>query len=238
MQILTGFLLTVPFSNRFVELTDFQRNVYLAVLAGSIITTGLVVAPVAFHRVLFRQRRRSCSSSPGNRFAMAGLGMLALTVSGAVLLVVDLVLGRARGGSPAARSSSGSCCSGPRAPRHGQRRRHATQPAAGGQGRRDQGPGADDGDGEVAPANPSASASDAVVEVDDVPHPLHGQQLEVGEDPVRQGSVPPPTTTGWEQVDVVDEPGTEGLSGEGGAADAHVEDTARLELLDAGRVEG
>ena len=41
-----------------------------------------------------------------------------------------------------------------------------------------------------------------------------------------------------EQVDVVDEPGTEGLSGEGGAADAHVEDTARLELLDAGRVEG
>src|SRR5215203_301296 len=58
VQILTGFLLTVPFSNRFVELTDFQRNVYLAVLAGSIITTGLVVAPVAFHRVLFRQRRR------------------------------------------------------------------------------------------------------------------------------------------------------------------------------------
>ena len=97
VQILTGFLLTVPFSNRFVELSDFQRNVYLAVLAGSIITTGLVVAPVAFHRVLFRQRRRELLVESGNRFAMAGLGMLALTVSGAVLLVVDLILGRTQG---------------------------------------------------------------------------------------------------------------------------------------------
>ena len=58
VQILTGFLLTVPFSNRFEDLTAFQRDVYLAVLAGSVLTTGLVVAPVAMHRVLFRQRRR------------------------------------------------------------------------------------------------------------------------------------------------------------------------------------
>ena len=47
VQILTGFLLTVPFSSRFGDLTNFQRMVYLAVLAGSVVTTGLVVAPVA-----------------------------------------------------------------------------------------------------------------------------------------------------------------------------------------------
>ena len=82
VQILTGFLLTVPFSNRFADLTTFQRNVYLAVLAGSVLTTGLVVAPVAMHRVLFRQRRRELLVESGNRFAMAGLAMLALTVSG------------------------------------------------------------------------------------------------------------------------------------------------------------
>lgn len=97
VQILTGFLLTVPFSNRFTELTAFQRDVYLAVLAGSVLTTGLVVAPVAFHRVLFRQRRRQLLVESGNRFAMAGLAMLALTVSGAILLVVDIVLGRIAG---------------------------------------------------------------------------------------------------------------------------------------------
>ena len=96
VQILTGFLLTVPFSNRFAELTAFQRDVYLAVLAGSVLTTGLVVAPVAMHRVLFRQRRRELLVESGNRFAMAGLAMLALTVSGVVLLVVDVVVGDRR----------------------------------------------------------------------------------------------------------------------------------------------
>jgi hypothetical protein len=97
VQILTGFLLTVPFSNRFAELTAFQRGVYLAVLAGSVVTTGLVVAPVAMHRMLFRHRRRELLVESGNRFAVAGLGMLALTVSGVVLLVVDVVVGTTAG---------------------------------------------------------------------------------------------------------------------------------------------
>ena len=97
VQILTGFLLTVPFSNRFGDLTAFQRDVYLAVLAGSVLTTGLVVAPVAMHRVLFRRRRRELLVESGNRFAMAGLAMLAVTVSGVVLLVVDVVVGATAG---------------------------------------------------------------------------------------------------------------------------------------------
>lgn len=97
VQILTGFLLTVPFSNRFGELTSFQRTVYLAVLGGAVLTTGLVVAPVAFHRALFRKRRRELLVESGNRFAMAGLATLAITLSGVVLLVVDVVLGSPEG---------------------------------------------------------------------------------------------------------------------------------------------
>lgn len=72
VQILTGFLPTVPFSNRFGDLTPFQRGVHLAVLLGSVLTTGLVVAPVAMHRVLFRRRRRELLVESGNRFALAG----------------------------------------------------------------------------------------------------------------------------------------------------------------------
>ncbi len=97
VQILTGFLLTVPFTQRFADLTAFQKDVYLAVLAGSVITTGLVVAPVAFHRALFRKRRRELLVESGNRFALAGLATLALTVSGVVLLVVDVVSGTRAG---------------------------------------------------------------------------------------------------------------------------------------------
>ena len=51
IQILTGFLLTLPFSQRFRDLDATQRGAFLAILAGSVITTGLVTSPVAFHRV-------------------------------------------------------------------------------------------------------------------------------------------------------------------------------------------
>jgi hypothetical protein len=94
VQILTGFLLTVPFSNRFPNLTGTQRAVYLGVLGGAVLTTGLVVAPVAHHRVLFRERRRELLVESANRFAQAGLTTLLLTVTGVAFLVVDLVLGR------------------------------------------------------------------------------------------------------------------------------------------------
>lgn len=58
VQVLTGFLLTVPFSNRFTHLSELQLVTYLCIVLGAITATALLVAPVAFHRMLFRQRRR------------------------------------------------------------------------------------------------------------------------------------------------------------------------------------
>jgi hypothetical protein len=94
VQILTGFLLTVPFTDRFSDLDQVQRTTYLMVLSGSILTTALVVAPVAFHRVLFRRRMRRWLVEAANIAARAGLTMLALTSSGAVFLVFDVVTAR------------------------------------------------------------------------------------------------------------------------------------------------
>lgn len=94
VQILTGFLLTVPFSYRFETLDEFQRDTYLVVLSGAILTTALVVAPVAFHRVLFRHRARPWLVTAANRCALAGLVVLAATISGALFLVFDVVAGR------------------------------------------------------------------------------------------------------------------------------------------------
>src|SRR6478672_8055678 len=91
VQILTGFLLTLPFSTRFATLTSTQRHVYLAILAGSVIATGLIVAPVAFHRMLFQRGQRPWIVKNANRAARAGLISLALTTSGVVWLVFDLV---------------------------------------------------------------------------------------------------------------------------------------------------
>lgn len=92
-QILTGFLLTLPFTSRFQDLEEHQELLYLIVLIGSVIATGLNVAPVAYHRILFRRRKRRWLVSAANTAARAGLLMLALDSAGVVLLVFDVVVG-------------------------------------------------------------------------------------------------------------------------------------------------
>jgi hypothetical protein len=91
-QILTGFLLTLPFTPRFAELSQRQEITYLATMVGSVVTTGLIVAPVAFHRLLFRQRQKPWLVGAADTTAKIGLVLLALTTSGVVLLVFDVVL--------------------------------------------------------------------------------------------------------------------------------------------------
>jgi hypothetical protein len=97
VQVLTGFLLTVPFSNRFGDLTQLQRTAYLTVLTGSILATALIVSPAALHRVLFRHGQRAWLVETANRLARAGLGMVALTTTGVAFLVFDVVVGVAAG---------------------------------------------------------------------------------------------------------------------------------------------
>jgi len=95
IQILTGFLLTVPFQQRFTELTDTQRLIYLVLVLLAAVTTGLMVAPVSLHRWLFRRRAKSALVTEADRLMRVGLVFLALVVSGVVLLVFDVVTTRA-----------------------------------------------------------------------------------------------------------------------------------------------
>ncbi len=94
VQVLTGFLLTVPFSQRFADLTSVQRNAYLVVVCSSILAAGLLIAPVAFHRVLFGRHEKEWLVEAANVAARAGLTALGVTMSGVIFLVFDVVLGR------------------------------------------------------------------------------------------------------------------------------------------------
>lgn len=94
VQILTGFLLTLPFTTRFPDLDGLQRTAYLTVLTGSVVTTGLIIAPVAFHRLLFRHGERPWIVMAANYSARAGLVALAMTMSGVLWLVFDVVTNR------------------------------------------------------------------------------------------------------------------------------------------------
>lgn len=91
VQLLSGFLLTVPFSDRFHSLDEVQLAAYVAVFCGSVIATALLVAPVAFHRVLFRRRQRRLIVEAANWSALGGISVLGLTTSGILFLVLDLV---------------------------------------------------------------------------------------------------------------------------------------------------
>lgn len=94
VQILTGFLLTVPFSQRFTHLEPHQKAAYVVLLVASVVTTSLLVAPVAFHRLMFRHRQRPWLVEAAHRCALGGLIMMAATSCGVVYLVTDVVLVR------------------------------------------------------------------------------------------------------------------------------------------------
>lgn len=97
VQILTGFLLTLPFQPRFAELDDYQRTVYLILVVTSVIATALIVAPVSVHRSLFRKQMKRHIVTLADRITRIALGVLALVMTGASLLVFDVVVGRTEG---------------------------------------------------------------------------------------------------------------------------------------------
>lgn len=96
-QILTGFLLTVAFQPRFATLDPYQVTTYLGlvIVAGS--TTALGLAPVSLHRTLFRRRAKGTIVRITNRILQVTLFGVALTLSGTLLLIFDVVIGRSAG---------------------------------------------------------------------------------------------------------------------------------------------
>ena len=93
VQILFAFLLVVPFQQRAASTTGFQRGLYWLTLVAVGVATGLLVAPAAQHRVLFRKRDKEALLRRSSRYAYAGLLVLCVAIVCAVLLVVDVLLG-------------------------------------------------------------------------------------------------------------------------------------------------
>ncbi|GAA2445847.1 DUF6328 family protein [Streptomyces macrosporus] len=97
VQILFAFLLTLAFTQRFDELDAVQRGTYVTTLLLAVVASVLFTAPAALHRALFRRGVKRLLVEVSSRLAAAGLVVLALALTGSVLLVVDVVLGRAVG---------------------------------------------------------------------------------------------------------------------------------------------
>jgi O-antigen/teichoic acid export membrane protein len=94
VQVLFAFLLTVPFAQGFTKLSDFERDSYFAVLVLTAISTVLLIAPSAFHRIMFRAGRKREIVAYSNRVVILGLGFLGLAMTAAVTLIAHVVFGQ------------------------------------------------------------------------------------------------------------------------------------------------
>jgi hypothetical protein len=103
VQLLTGFLLTLPFQQRFDVLGSSMRIVYLATVGCSVSSTLLLIAPVAIHRWLFRRHRLGVLVSAAHRCAQGGLVLLGLAMTGMTGIIFAAVAG------PTAGLAAGAC---------------------------------------------------------------------------------------------------------------------------------
>jgi glucan phosphoethanolaminetransferase (alkaline phosphatase superfamily) len=97
VQLLAGFLLTLPFQSRFETLDGYQTSLYLANVVLAALTTATILLPVSVHRRLFRQGLKAtlvASADAIMKVSLAGVGLLSV---GTTSLIFDVTLGRAAG---------------------------------------------------------------------------------------------------------------------------------------------
>ncbi|HEY6478881.1 MAG TPA: DUF6328 family protein [Streptosporangiaceae bacterium] len=92
VQVLFGFLLAIPFTNKFSQLSEAQRDLYVTTLLLAALAATLLLAPVAFHRILFRMQQKEFLVRAANVLAIMGLVAVAMAVSATVALVLSYVM--------------------------------------------------------------------------------------------------------------------------------------------------
>jgi hypothetical protein len=93
VQVLFAFLLAVPFSSRFSQVDDFERNVYFVALLLSAVSVALLMAPSIQHRILFRREQKLYLVNLGNTLTIAGMTALALAIVLSLVLVAHFLFG-------------------------------------------------------------------------------------------------------------------------------------------------
>jgi hypothetical protein len=93
VQVLFAFLLTVPFSQRFSQITAVQEDVYFATFVSAAVATIFLIAPSANHRVQFRQDDKEALLIRSNWLAIVGTVFLASAVMGTTFLITDILFG-------------------------------------------------------------------------------------------------------------------------------------------------
>ncbi|MEV0675573.1 DUF6328 family protein [Actinosynnema sp. NPDC050436] len=93
VQILFGFLLSIAFTEAYDRSETYVRITHVVTVLFAAGAVALLTAPAAWHRILFRRGRREDLIEVANRFALGGLGCLAVAMTGTILLLAEVVVG-------------------------------------------------------------------------------------------------------------------------------------------------
>ncbi|MFK0181757.1 DUF6328 family protein [Streptomyces xanthochromogenes] len=92
VQILFGFLLAVVFQQRFTSLGTTDRSIYVVTVVLGALTTGALIGPVCFHRMLAGERLKPQTVTWASRLTVVGLVLLLCTVASSLLLILRVAL--------------------------------------------------------------------------------------------------------------------------------------------------
>ncbi|MBP2471627.1 hypothetical protein JOF53_000499 [Crossiella equi] len=93
VQILFGFLLSVTFTERYQTVDEYVRTTHAVTILCTAASVALLTAPAAWHRVLFRKGQRERIIVSAHRFTLWGLVFLGLALTGAVLVLGEVIIG-------------------------------------------------------------------------------------------------------------------------------------------------
>ncbi len=93
VQVLFAFLLTVPFTQRFNDLSPFAEKLYFGVLLCTALATVFLIAPSVAHWILFHRQEKEYLVVVSHRLALVGTAFMALSICGAVALISDFIFG-------------------------------------------------------------------------------------------------------------------------------------------------
>jgi O-antigen/teichoic acid export membrane protein len=91
VQILFGFLLSIAFTNPYDHVSGAIKVIHLVTVMFAAAAVALLTAPAAWHRMLFRQRRRPVLVAAADQLASWGLGCLAVAMTGTIIVLASVV---------------------------------------------------------------------------------------------------------------------------------------------------
>jgi hypothetical protein len=93
VELLFAFLLILPFTERFHEISGREEIAYLVCFLATSASTALLIAPSTFHRLRFREGDKEAMLRWANRQVIAASCLITISTSLAVYLVVHVVHG-------------------------------------------------------------------------------------------------------------------------------------------------